>query len=143
MKRAFTILELIFVIVIIGILAGVAIPRLFTGVDEANIAKAKTQVANIRAGISSLYSKNIMAGNMDKCPELEKSTSDDQLFENIIYPPIKKDSGDIKWHYEGNSSDETNYTLSVGDMSVRFVYDKNVSKNCPFECNDSNSPLCK
>jgi general secretion pathway protein G len=143
MKKAFTILELIFVIVIIGILAGVAIPRLFSGVDEAKIAKAKTQIANIRAGISSAYSKNIMAGNVDKCPELEKSTSDNQVFENVIYPPLKENSGDIKWHYEGNSSTETNYTLSVGDLRVRFIYDKNVSKNCPFECNDSTSLLCK
>ncbi len=143
MRNSFTIIELVFVIVILGILAGVAIPRLFSGIDEAKITKAKTQVANIRAGISSLYSKNIMAGNVDKCPELEKSISDDVLFENVIYPPIKKDSGDIKWHYENNSSSETNYTLKVGEYMVRFTYEKNTSKNCAFECNDSNSPLCK
>ena len=38
MKQAFTMLELIFVIVIIGILAGVAIPRYFTLGDSAHEA---------------------------------------------------------------------------------------------------------
>jgi general secretion pathway protein G len=143
MKPSFSMLELIFVIVIIGILAGIAIPRLFSGVSYAEIAKAKTQIANIKAGISSAYSKNVMAGEANKCPELEKSTTDGTLFENVIYPPIKADSGDIKWHYENNSSDETNYTLTVGDLSVRFTYKKDPQKNCPFECNDTTSPLCK
>jgi len=56
-------MELIFVIVVIGILAAVALPRLFTGISDAKLAKAKTQIATVRSGISSLYSKNILAGN--------------------------------------------------------------------------------
>jgi len=39
MKKAFTMIELIFVIVIIGILAGVAIPKLAATRDDAEISK--------------------------------------------------------------------------------------------------------
>lgn len=45
MKKAFTMVELIFVIVIIGILVAIAIPTLMATRDDAEIAKAVTNLA--------------------------------------------------------------------------------------------------
>ena len=45
MKRGFTVLELVFVIVIIGIFAGIAVPKLFLTRDYAVIARAKSDIA--------------------------------------------------------------------------------------------------
>jgi len=140
MKKSFTVIELIFVIVIIGILAGIALPRLFTGIDDAKLSKAKTQIATIRAGISSAYSKNIMSGEMDKCPEIEGSDNT-KLFENVLTPPITPSSKDINWTLESNTTTETKYKLKIGSEETTFTYDKNTSNNCSFTCNPSDS-LC-
>ncbi|QCT95000.1 type II secretion system protein [Caminibacter mediatlanticus TB-2] len=141
MKKSFTLLELIFVIVVIGILAGVALPRLFTGISDATLSKAKTQIATIRAGISSAYSKNIMSGDSDKCPELEGSDNT-KLFENVLVTPIIPNQSDINWTLESNNTTETKYKLRINNEQTTFTYEKNASKNCPFTCNSSDD-LCK
>ena len=62
MKKAFTMIELVFVIVILGILAGVAIPRLMATREDAEIASA---IANIRTLISDANSFIIAKGRLD------------------------------------------------------------------------------
>ncbi|GAB6073775.1 type II secretion system protein [Nautilia lithotrophica] len=128
MRKSFTMMELIFVIVVIGILAGVAIPRLFTGVSDAEIAKVKTDVATIRTAISTKYGKNVMEGN-DVCPALESSTTDNQLFEAILTYPIKRNTGTVKW--DGNGTD---YNVTVDGNVITFKYKNTTADNCKFEC---------
>ena len=135
-------IELVFVIVILGILASIAIPKLFATRDDAYITKARTQVGSVRSSIANVYSSNIMNGK-NECPELE-GDKDDYVFENVLKPyAIKTNQRGINWTLDGNSSTETNYTVTVnGGLSTKFIYEKNTSKQCPFDCNISEQ-LCK
>lgn len=62
-KKAFTMVELVFVIVIIGILSAVAIPKLAATRDDAIISKARTTVAALRSAIATERQKSILRGN--------------------------------------------------------------------------------
>jgi prepilin-type N-terminal cleavage/methylation domain-containing protein len=63
MKRSgFTMIELIFVIVILGILASVAIPKLAATRDDAKISKALNELATLKSDMSAYYTSH---GNYD------------------------------------------------------------------------------
>lgn len=63
MRKAFTMVELIFVIVIIGILSAIAIPKFAATRDDAQIVKGKTTLASVRSAIATERQKRILRGD--------------------------------------------------------------------------------
>ena len=67
MKKSFTMIELIFVIVILGILAAVAIPKLSATRDDARVTNIVTQIGSIQAEIVEyVISQAKVDSNMSK-----------------------------------------------------------------------------
>jgi len=64
-RNAFTMIELVFVIVVIGILSAVAIPKFAVTRDDAVIARGKNVVASLRSSLATLRQKNILKGDFD------------------------------------------------------------------------------
>jgi general secretion pathway protein G len=63
MKKAFTMIELIFVIVVIGILSAIAVPKLAATRDDAEIARARATVSALRSAIAIERQKSILRGS--------------------------------------------------------------------------------
>lgn len=52
-KSGFTLMELMIVIAILGILAGIVVPKMMGGLDEANRVAAKAQINSFKTALTS------------------------------------------------------------------------------------------
>lgn len=155
MKRnAFTMIELIFVIVVLGILAAVAIPRIGGNVVNAQIAKAQGDVSAIRASIASARQKKLVTGINAYPSTLDNGATTavgQKIFDNngtgagdvtiLTYPVYTKSDGWMK--VSGSTSSATSvYSVSIDSTPVPFTY---TASSGTFDCvhNDSNALIQK
>ncbi len=61
-RKAFTMIELIFVIVVIGILSAIAIPKFAATRDDAVITRARETIASVRSALTTEHQKMVLRG---------------------------------------------------------------------------------
>jgi len=100
MKKAFTLIELIFVIVIIGVLASFAIPKFKNLTTHAKSSGIKSVVTSVQASIDNIHGKWIINDNCSwECngsglnsngyPEkLDSGSTEKELFKCVLKIPI-------------------------------------------------------
>ena len=74
MKNAFTMVELVFVIIVIGILSVVAVPKLAPIVGSAKDTKAATTLSSVRSALSTERQKRILRGKFKPLTDLGDDT---------------------------------------------------------------------
>ena len=75
MKKAFTMLELVFVIVVIGILSAIAIPKFAATRDDALVSRGKSTLAAVRNSIATERQKRILRGDFTAITNLSNGGS--------------------------------------------------------------------
>ena len=63
-RKGFTLIELLIVVVIIGILAAIAIPKFATTKDKAKLASVKTDLRNLMTAQEAYFSDNSTYGTV-------------------------------------------------------------------------------
>jgi len=150
---AFTMIELIFVIVVLGVLAAVAIPKLAASRDDAVLVKGKSQVSAIRSGIAMQKSKRLLEGSKPFIPRtLDANGSTSDLFHgvpnaNILEYGLPNGTKDGNWEKISTASSSPvniEYDFHLEGTTVRFTY---YSGTSVFDCNKTagatNADKCK
>ncbi|WP_419764584.1 MAG: prepilin-type N-terminal cleavage/methylation domain-containing protein [Arcobacter sp.] len=149
MKRAFSLVEIIITILIIGLIGTFAITKLFNSIDKSNELKIKSEVALVNEAINRVYSSQILLANsnffLERLDDASINSANESLFigyeEYILLDTVilsssldKKELG--KWIKVSN----TNYRVYLTKEKVLdFVFD---TDEALFSC-DKKDDACK
>lgn len=133
-RAAFTMVELVFVIVIMGILAAVAIPKLAASRTDAEIAKGRANIAAVRSGVVTERQERLFRGDSTYAATLDglgaTSSANDLLFTTVLQQGIPHKATSNGWRK--TALREYQYRISTTD--IEFEYD---NTNGTFDCNRS------
>ena len=133
MRKAFTMVELVFVIVVIGILSAVAIPKLAPIVNNAKDSKAKATVASVRSAIATQKQKLVLQGEFGNITKLRNINPGTGVFTNIMYSKNGNDvNGSRVLEYDVKSCTNRAGCWNTAD-GVTYTYYKTSSDTCTFK----------
>ncbi|MBP7796342.1 MAG: type II secretion system protein [Elusimicrobiales bacterium] len=135
-KKGFTLVELMIVIVIIGILAAVAVPKFADMVDKSKEGATKAQLTAIRGALQVYYSDNEGKFPLDKDTVNGSSTA---VLTTSLIPKYISDIGMAKLPHKANNNNcatesSTVYkvaipTANVSDTQGGWAYDSDDANN--------------
>jgi len=136
MRKAFTMMELVFVIVVIGILSAIAIPKFSATRDDAKVSKARATVAALRNAVATERQKRILRGYFTDISSLGGSTGNGvTLFDyfdgttsgnRVLEYPIRSCAGSGSTGCWVKTSDTTyDYKMPGTGTTVTFTLSNN------------------
>jgi len=150
-QKAFTMVELVFVIVVIGILSAIALPRFSSTADEAYITKAQSSLASVRAALATERQRRILRGDTTDITDLSLSSAGaatsnafdhfsadgDGVYTEVLMYSVKKCNGALRacWHKVDATHYEYRFPKS-GDGEAKFVLTSNNRLDCDSDATD-------
>jgi len=147
-KYAFTMIEMVFVIVILGILAAVAIPRMSATRSDAEISKGRADIASIRSSIVTERQTRLIRGDSAFINKLHSSSSlyfDGNGSSNLLMYGIAPEDANGHWHSATQTvatagANEYTYKYKVLGADNTFTYKQS---DGTFSCTQgANAPSC-
>ncbi len=144
LHNAFTIMELIFVIVVLGILSAVALPKFSSTKNMADVSKARADVSAIRSAIMSERQSQLIKGVNIYIPALSDNAT--TLFtgdgtRTLLTYGIVAGTTDGKW--EATDGTYKKYYFHTNGVSVLFTYNSTTGLFTCDRTNGTYGTLCK
>lgn len=146
-KNGFTMIEVVYGIVVLGILAAVAVPKMAATRTDAEITKARSDIASIRSAIVTERQSRLIKGDSSFINQLHSSSTtyfdsngtaatDGQLLMYAITPENK----DGHWKTGAScTSGVCTYIFMLEGVDNNFTYTSATGK---FSCVTATAPRC-
>jgi general secretion pathway protein G len=142
MRQAFTLLELVFALVIVAILVGIAVPKLSATRDDAIISKGKATLATVRSAIAIERQRRLLLGDRTDVTSLAYETPH-QVFSKfnrdkngegesreVLSYPLKRGTDVGEWGTNG--TDTYTFYYSGGHCNFTLEGNKLLGECAPF-----------
>ena len=150
-KYAFTMIEMIFVIVVLGILASIAIPKFAATRTDAEITKGRADVAAIRSSIINERQTRLIKGDSSFVNILYNangyfdSNGTASTDAKLLMYPIQPQDKDGHWHSATTTSSVagasvSTYKYKILDEDTTFTYTQSDGK---FTCSRTDTHCSK
>ncbi|MGP1506350.1 MAG: type II secretion system protein [Campylobacter sp.] len=144
MSRAFTMIELIFVIVVLGILAGVAIPKLAATRDDATLAAMRANLATIMTAVQTQHGADLIAGNSAwktlNFTTTNKNADTHYNLSSLLSKPMKINADCTKTRNGFCEGEDNTVIIVVGGKRTKVTFN---TADGTFDCGTDAAGVCK